>query len=244
MMTPETRSLADQVSAVPALPVASRRLALKRRSLVALALACLTLATVVPTTSGECSGWPIRAAERLDVGYAFAATVTEVSDDVDPTPDMANFDWHVELAIDRTYLGQVPDSIAWNGWDNGCHELRGGLLQTGDKILVATEDLNLAYLPGDPFDGDVIVWRSAGASWLFYADAMLYASDEAFYPHAARTATTTADVLRLITTAGMPGTSTLARPDDWHQGPLPAIALIFLAGFVLAVARLSRPRRN
>lgn len=226
------------MSTVPALPRALGRFELKRRSLVALAVACLLLATLVPIASAECTGWPIRATERLDVGYAFAATVTEVSGDVDPTPDMSDFDWHVELAIDRTYLGKVPDSIVYNGWDVGCHDLRGDHLQIGDRILVATEHLNLDYLPGDPFEGDLIAWRAADDGWLFYADALLYASDPAFYPKAARTATTTADVLRLLTAAGMPDTSTLSPPDDPHQDHGATIALLFLVGFILSMTAL------
>lgn len=215
-----------------------------RRLSAAVALAALLLTTATPIALAECMGWPIRATERLDVGYAFTATVAEASADVDPPkPDNADFDWHVELAVERTYRGHVPDRLVFNGWDVGCHFLRGDRLRTGDRIFVATERLDLNWLPTDPLSGDVVVWKRTGDGWVLYADALDYGSDEVFYPKAARSATTIAEMLQLVSASSVPDTSTL--PADQRRGantPIPALALAFMAGLLVALKRVSRPR--
>jgi hypothetical protein len=217
---------------------------MRRLLFAAVAFASLLYAIVVPTAFAECMNWPIRATERLDAGHAFIATVTEASRDVDPPkPDNSDFDWHVELTVERTYRGDVPDRIVYNGWDVGCHELRGDGLRTGDRIFVAAEGLHMEYLPVDPFEGHVIVWRQTGDGWALDEDALSYGSDAEFYPEAARSATTTADILRLISDPPAPDTSISSAPkgpDD--DPPVPALALVFLAGIVVALAHLSRAR--
>jgi hypothetical protein len=216
----------------------------RRRVPAAVVLAALLLTTAAPSAVAECMDWPIGTTERLDVAYAFSAMVMEASRDVDPPkPDNADFDWHVELAIDRSYRGDVPERLVYNGWDVGCHELRGDGLRTGDRIFVATERLDISHLPGDPFDGDVVVWKRTGDGWALHADALRYRSDEEFYPKAARTATTTAEILRLVSAASVPDTSTLSAPAERGVGAvIPALALAVMAGFVLALHRASRVR--
>ena len=214
---------------------------MRRRLSSSVALAALLLTMVTSTARAECMTWPVRVTERLDVGYAFTATVTEASRDVDPPkPDNADFDWHVELAVERAYLGRVPDRLVFNGWDVGCHFLRGDGLRTGDRIFVANERLDLTWLPTDPFFGDVVVWKGTDDGWDFYADALDYGSDEAYYPKAARTATTTAEILRLVSAASVPDTSMLIAPEERGNAVIPALALVFMAGFGLALRYVAR----
>lgn len=217
---------------------------MQRRILAALAAVGLVLTVAVPSASAECfggPGGPIGANERLDVGAAFAATVTEASRDVDPAvPGMSAFNWHVELKINRTYIGHVPASIVYDGWDAGCHVLRGDELHTGDRIIVAVEHLSLGDLPRDPFDGDVIVWKATFGAWTFDEAALLWAFDPAYYPKAARNATTTEEILRVISNGRMPDTATLPPPDAPRQDRTPTIALLIVAILMLSMARRSR----
>jgi hypothetical protein len=71
--------------------------------------------------------------------------------------------------------------------------------------------------------------------------------DLEFYPRAARTASTTADVLRLINGAAMPDTSTAPLDQPPTPTPAPVLALVFAAslGLMLLVGRHSMdgPRR-
>lgn len=207
-----------------------------QRPLVALAIASTLLATTAPSASAECFNSAPDADEPLTIGYAFVATVTEASENVDPIEEMAAFDWHVELSVERTYLGQVPDSIVYNGWEYGCHELRGEGLHTGDRIFVATENLNIGYLPRDPFGGDVVAWRSHAGGWRFYEDAVLSGANEGSYPQAARDATTQAEILAIVASAAQPDTSTMGATDD--QAEAIASPLRLLAAFGMLILSL------
>lgn len=220
---------------------------MRRRLAGAAVFAGLILVTVPPTVSAECFGFPVRAGERLDAGYAFTATVTDASANVDPPkPDNAAFDWHVELEVEQRYRGDVPDQLVYNGWDVGCHELVGNHLQTGDRIFILSQDLHLDWNPGDPFDGDVVVWKWTGDGWAFYSKVMDYGSDRQFYPAAVRRATTTAAILKLVaeaapnTDAAQVGIAT--GPERDAPAGLTILALAFTAGFVLAWRRASRRR--
>jgi hypothetical protein len=214
---------------------------MQHRILVALVATGVLFAVSVPTASAECfggPGGPLRATERPEVGTAFEATVTDASRNVDPgVPEMSAFDWHVELKIDRTYVGHVPDTIVYDGWDAGCHVLRGDGLRTGDRIFVAVENLALEWLPRDPFDGDVIVWKATSGAWTFDQAALLWAFDPAYYPKSARNATTTAAILRLISNSRIPDTATLPPPGAPQQDRTTTIPLLMVALLILLMAR-------
>lgn len=65
-----------------------------RRLVAAVALATLLAGMLSPVALAECMSWPIKATERPQFGYAFTATVTEASSDVDhPTTYEANYTW-------------------------------------------------------------------------------------------------------------------------------------------------------
>ena len=110
---------------------------------------------------------------------------------------------------------------------------------------MATERLDVNWLPTDPFSGDLVAWKRTGDGWVLYADALDYGDDKKFYPKAARTATTTAEILRLVSAGSAPDTSTLSRPEERGELALtPALALAFIAGLVLGLKRVSRVHRR
>jgi hypothetical protein len=213
-----------------------------RRSFAAMGLVAFATLGLTSTASAECLNYPIAAGDHLNVGYAFVATVTEVSDAVDPPQaDSAPYDWHVELDVERTYRGHVPDRLTFNGWDVGCHNLRGDHLRAGDRIFIATERLDLRPSRVDPFWGDVVAWKGTRGAWAFYATALDHAYDKAFYPAAARSATTTADILALIHSDPAPDTSTEASAAEPSKPtPLLALGLALVVGLFLGWRRLSR----
>jgi hypothetical protein len=208
---------------------------------VATAAFLVLLARPAPVAA-ECFTGPIKADEQPQVRYAFVAMVTEASDAVDPVEDMAAYDWHVELNTEQTYLGEVPPSLAYNGWEFGCHEFDGEGLRTGDRIFVATQHLHMQNLPGDPFGGDVLVWRWDGHGWTFYAGVMNGAEFDANYPKAARAATTTREIVAIVAAGALPATSVEDTTDPETDQP-PTSPLLVLS-FVVLVATLFALRRT
>lgn len=219
---------------------------MKRSVAAALLLAGSLLAILAPTASAECMSWPIRSSERPEIGYAFIATVTEASADVDPAPDMADYDWHIEMTVERTYRGEVPETFTYNGWDVGCHFLRGDRLRTGDRLFIATERIARWGVPSDPFGGDVLVWIRDGGRWKLHTKALDYGTDRDFYPRVARVARTTADIVAIVSSARLPDTSTVtaAAADDDRPPPTwwPTLAMTFVGAAFVMSRRLSRPR--
>ncbi|MGK2850062.1 MAG: hypothetical protein ACSLFN_04025 [Candidatus Limnocylindrales bacterium] len=195
---------------------------------------------LAPTASAECMSWPIRSSDRPDIGYAFIATVTEASADVDPAPDMADYDWHIEMAVERTYRGQPPETLSYNGWDVGCHFLRGDHLRTGDRLFIATERIADWGVPSDPFDGDVLVWIRDDGRWMLHAKALDWGTDRDFYPRVARAARTTADIVAIVSSARLPDTATVATAASDDDRPPPASWLTMIATFLGAAFVMSR----
>lgn len=218
-----------------------------RRVIAAAALAVLLLPTTATVALAECTDWPIGATERLHIRYAFTATVAASWRDPERSDDGPEFDWRTELDVERTYRGRVPGRIVANGWYFGCHSLRGDRLQTGDRIFVASTAFRPHADGLDPFtviDGQVIVWKRSGNIWRFFEDGLDYGSDKEFYPRAARTATTTADILALISGRSAPDTSTMSAPGRGDvRAVIPVLALAFIAGFFLGLKRLRAPAR-
>src|SRR5687767_7288563 len=110
---------------------------LRVRLLVAAALAGLSLGTQAAGVSAECGNLAVDPVDRLNVGAAFSARVTEASDDVDPNPIALPWEWHLELSVEDSFYGPVPDQLSFNGYEGGCAEFRGEALQTGDRIIIA-----------------------------------------------------------------------------------------------------------
>jgi hypothetical protein len=216
------------------------------RLLVAIFVAVVVLPATAQIAFAECMSYPIRATDQLDVGFAFTATVTESSADVDPPkPNNAPFAWHVELDIERVYRGRLADRLVFNGWQAGCHRLRGNALRTGDRIFVVSNVFRPDPARVDPFwtmDAEVLVWKAVNDGWTFYADVLEYGSDPEFYPPNARSATTTGEILALIADAPVPDTSTAAiqvRDSPWR---LVLLACTFVIAFAGLCARFSRAR--
>lgn len=210
-----------------------------RRIVLALVVALCLPSVFAPVALAECMDLPPRANEPIDAANAFVATVVDASNDIDPTSaDGPEFDWHVELRVDRLYRGRIPDRLSYNGWAVGCHELLGDHLHAGDRLFIVSNVYRERPTPpgADPFawiDAQVLAWRLVDGRWSFYEDALDYGTDREFYPRAARQATTTAEILRLADRGFLPDTSTdpAARrssqqmwvavwgPKDWAPDP-------------------------
>jgi len=209
------------------------------------ALASLVLAAVPASVAAECMNTPLRPSDHLDVSVAFLATVTKASDDVDPNPVANAWDWRVELDVKGTYLGTVPRSLAFNDYAMSCAGLNIGALQAGDEIIIATETMPMSYLPGAPFEGDFLIWHKTDHGWAFFEDALAYGSDRDFYPGPARSATTKADILRVISAASLPSTSMdSAQPERRGSDAALLTVMASFAAFVIAWSRFGRLHRG
>ena len=209
------------------------------RLLLAVALALAFPAAFAPDALAECMDSPPRANEPIDVAYAFTATVIDASNTIDPVhPDSHDFNWHVDLRVDRVHRGSLPERLIYNGWSVGCHELLGDQLHAGDRLFIVSNVYREQATPpgADPFawiDAQVLAWRRIDGQWSFYEDALDYGTDREFYPRAARQATTTAEILRLADLGFLPDTSTVSAargssqpiwvavtgPKDWAPDP-------------------------
>ena len=144
----------------------------KRRTLIASsACASLLLLAFASAVSAECppGSLPLMADDRQVVRDAFLATVTEASAEVDPNPDGAEYDWHLEITVEATYVGRVPKKLVFDVWgQGGCGDFKGAALRAGDRIIVAVEDLRPEYQPADPFEGHMVLWRKTADGWSFF----------------------------------------------------------------------------
>jgi hypothetical protein len=201
--------------------------------------------TIAPAVSAECSpgSLPPMADEKMAIGDAFLATVTEASD-VEPTSVGGTSRWHLELAVQATYAGRAPKTLDFGGSDGGgCGDLLGEVLQTGDQIIIAAEDLRPGYQPSDPFQGNMILWHKTSNGWAFFADALVYGADLEAYPALARAADTKAEILNFIAASGLPDTSTaVAEPERTSGAHAIVPGAAFAVGFALALYRF-RSRR-
>lgn len=138
-------------------------------------LAVLLLPGAVSSALAECSNLAIDPIDRVNVGAAFLARVTEVSDDVDPNPNGSAWNLHVKLSVDAVYHGVVPGTIEFNDYAGfGCGEFLFEKLDVGDRIIVAVEQVPLSYLPAAPFEGHMVVWKKIDDGWRFYEDALAF----------------------------------------------------------------------
>ncbi|MEX1173589.1 MAG: hypothetical protein WEG56_13375 [Chloroflexota bacterium] len=167
-----------------------------RSSLAAALLAISALALGATAVLAECPPGPDDT--KLNVRYAFTATVVEASEAVGPAvPDNAPFDWHLELATVQVYRGDVPDALTFDGWSAGCHGIRGDQLQSGDRLFILSEHLYTTFLPRDPLWGDFLMWKGEDGRWAYYADALGENTEDIWITQAMRDASTTSAILSL-----------------------------------------------
>lgn len=217
----------------------------RRRLLSSGGCAVALLLVFVTPVLAECWPPPPSRAERIPVAVAFMATVAEVSRTGDPPmADSAPFDWHVELTLEKTYRGRVPDELRLNGWDVGCSFLRPAGLREGDRVFIALDRLNLVENPS--LFGQILIWRREGDAWSFAADALQSGRDRAFWPVAARRATSLSEIVALVERSPLPDTATTPQqPDGAGSRVTLALPLIlaFLVAFGAVFARLGRRAR-
>jgi hypothetical protein len=217
-----------------------------RLLIAALALAALLLIGGTQTVFAECfpGSLPRMANDPLIVGTAFLATVTEASANVDPNPNGHAYDWHIVLAIEATYVGSVPKTLVLNEWSDGsCDDFKGSALRTGDRIILAAEDLK--YRRGAPLEGHhMVLWKQTGQVWSFFADALTYGAEPGAYPKVARDADTKAEILRAIYAGAMPGTSTDPGATDSVQPKPTLLAVTAVAATFALLSYLFGSRRR
>lgn len=197
----------------------------------------VALAAVPSRVFAECSNLIAGEGKNPNFTTAFLATVTIASDDVDANPDGNEWDWHAELAVDDVYLGKVPKTLAFNGYQGGCAEFQGGALQAGDTIVIAVEELPLDYLPAAPFEGHSVIWHRTQEGWSFFLDAVAGEVRSGFYSDAAYGADTKANILRFITSHSMPSTDA-AHLEDPAAPPNPGPIVALATAVALAVGLL------
>ena len=110
-----------------------------------------------------------------------------------------NFRYRITLDTDRVYRGRVQESVELTGTNSGCSFLYKSGLVEGERLFIASERLSPDAHETDL--GNVLAWKRTGSRWVFYEDALRDGSDETYYPRAARTARTTADIVRLVSAA-------------------------------------------
>jgi hypothetical protein len=113
-------------------------------------------------------------------------------------------------------------------------------LDVGDRIFIASERLGPARF--DETDlGNVLAWRRTDQRWVFLEEALRDGSNDDFYPPAARAARTTAAILRLVSNAALPETSTAPNDRPSAPGPLPMFIGIFLLTLGVTLRRGGAP---
>jgi hypothetical protein len=190
---------------------------------------------LAPIANAECSAYSGARDRHLDADHAFIAIVVDVSAAEAPR------DWHLELRTKRVIRGTVPATLAYDGWDVGCHEIGGNRLQVGDRLFIGVEHLRMGRLPDDPFFGDIVVWQRVEGRWQ-YADDVIGWTDnrDRFVTAAMRRPATTSEVVAFVGGIALPDTST--------AGPPPMVLGAGAAPWMLvgafAVALAGTPRRR
>jgi hypothetical protein len=211
----------------------------RRRISGTIAGTIVLLAAFAPTTLAECMDWPLEATERPRVAFAFIATVTDIERHEMFEAGSGHFRYRITLETERVYRGRVQDKVELTGTDSGCSFLYRSGLAEGERLFIASERLSPDAHETDL--GNVLAWKRTGSRWVFYEDALRDGSDDTYYPRAARTATTTADIARLVSAASMPDTATARSGEDHSRGESPlGLAFLFVVAFVVATRLVSR----
>lgn len=211
-----------------------------RTVLGAMVAACTILFAGAGTARAECMNLPLGRDEPPVVAFAFTGTVTNVErGDYVEDPASGLHTWNVAVVVDAVHRGAVPDRLNLRSADWGCSLLYTGNLAKGDRIFIASERLR----PGVSAESDlghVLAWIGTGDRWAFYENGLSMGSFEDYYPAAARAATTTGEILLVVSRAVMPETSTVAAGDS---GSVPAwlLAAVLVAALCAVLLR-TRPR--
>jgi hypothetical protein len=210
------------------------------RPLVTGLLAASTLIVVFASPAlAECMTWPRHATERLQVGYAFSGTVVDVAKSLYSEEGSPLYRWVVSVEVEHVYRGRVPERVQLEGTDWGCSFLRVSSLTDGDRVFIASERLRPA-LTDETDLGNVLAWKQTGGRWVFHDHGLQEGSDPDYYPAAARTAKTTRDIVRLISGAALPDTSTQPLDRRSNLASLPLLGVIFASSLGLLLLRRSR----
>jgi len=211
---------------------------LRRRLAISSLFATILLGPAAPVAFAECMNVPLPPTERPRIAFAFTVTVTDIVETPyrpnDTNEDLSRY--RVTGDVGRRYRGRVPDPLDLKGINFGCSFFKIGGLAEGDRLFVASERFETG---GDEtWFENVLVWRRVGERWVFYEEVLQGGADPEYYPEAARSASTTADILTVI---GLPDTSTrLPGPGPAEPATLPVLAILFLASFGLAMRRAER----
>lgn len=183
--------------------------------------------------SAEC--YPLNPAvgHQVPTKYVFTATVESV--DVTWEGDARGYrvhGWAAPLLTDRIYRGEVPAQIKLHGYGAGCSGLSGWNLNTGDRILVAVDHVEVGP-DQDGFAGPVLIWQATSIGWSL-DDEVLPDLD---YPARIRSATATGEIVDLLS-RHLPDTSTSMREAPHKPAGLNGIAIVsgLAAGLLAAVA--------
>jgi hypothetical protein len=213
----------------------------RRRLPAAIVGTIILLTAFASTTFAECMNWPLEANERPRVAFAFMATVTDIERHEVFEVGSGHYRYRITLETERVYRGRVQDKVELTGTNSGCSFLYKSGLAEGQRLFIASERLSPDAHETDL--GNVLAWKRTGSGWAFYEDALRDGSDETYYPRAARAATTTADIVRLVSGAAMPDTATVSTGEERSPSDLPpGLPLLFILAFVVAI-RLT-PRRE
>ena len=214
-----------------------------RRIATSAVFAIVLLGTASAPVFAECMNVPLPPMARPSIAFAFTGTVTDIVETPYPNDNGEGLSrFRVTVDLGRQYLGRVPDPLELKGLNFGCSFFRVGGLAKGDRLFIASERFETG---GDEtWFENVLVWRRAGDRWVFYEEVLQGGLDSEYYSKAARTASTTADILRLIARSALPGTWTQPLPDEPAvPAALPGLAILFLASFGLAIRRMGSRRR-
>jgi len=203
-------------------------------------LAIVLLGTASAPVFAECMNFPLPPTARPNVAFAFTGTVTDIVETPYPNDNGEGLSrFRVTVDLGRQYRGRVPEPLELKGLNFGCSFFRIAGLTEGDRLFVASERFETG---GDEtWFENVLVWRRAGDRWVFYEEVLQGGSDTEYYSKAARTASTTADILALI---GLPDTSTQpSRDEPAVPAAIPGLAILFLVSFGLAIRRTELRKR-
>ena len=207
------------------------------RLCAALTLAFAGSLSLARPVAAECLNPPPPQGVAGYRGFGFEAVVRTVSDTPSSQlPDAAPFDWEVRLDVTHVFRGVVPHRLVVDGYSQvvTCANFHGEFLRPGERLLITTDGLRRHDV-----GLNVLVWRHAPTGWRF--DTRVVSSHDAanrFIPHAARAATTRAEIVALMR-GELPDTASAGSA----PGPAPAtivVAMLPVAAVVAAFLRRGR----
>lgn len=216
----------------------TREIPARRRISVTFAGTIVLLAAFAPTAFAECMNWPLEATKQPRIAFAFVATVTDIERHEMFEAGSGEFRYRITLETVRVYRGRIRESVELTGTNSGCSFLDKSGLAEGERLFIASERLRPDAHETDL--GNVLAWKRTGSQWMFYEDALRDGSDETYYARAARAATTTAEIVQLVSGAPMPDTATAPPNERLRSDSLAGLALVFVVAVVVATRLVAR----